>query len=607
MRRLLLLLRVYHVVVWRHTVELKTKLRRTTQDYTETLETLSVLSADHESLLIGYEAALEDGQDLWQELAYQHDKLCEAEDEIAEWQTVAEGVCFSHTQEMNEFEVTKANMSKTISDLLVFLHLLWWFSMALKAEFAARGRLDREDILALRRRLMLVENANFAVAKALEKWRALYEESEVALQEVVELYSQQRATYQAHSRQLLTGLLLLWRYSRNLGQELFDARFRMYMCPASCRRTSDDVMEGINESDLTAEQILSLRFSRTNIAYASLSVQYELLHTELDDVYEDLQEAQQERVAEKEKLQADLSDARKAIEELRTASGAESEKLRSALDEAEKTITTLRAAKDTAEEELENKRNEMVLARVTVQQMRAEVEETKRNLESRVVEWSAFAAGSGRPMLLSEPRDDGDFLAAAGQGVIPLDRRQSPPMLMERRDRTPLLDAPEMVTHPPSASAPIERRMPSGSSSSSQSHSHPSGLALAGLQPPMVCTPSPSHAVSSVIGMPGAIDFPETPVPFRPNISLYSGSPHPIAQPRPVSAQQSSTLFARPRSPRLVIEANSDSDDESPVAYDSDNESPVITDSDNEFPVASDRSSSPEQGYFTPALQASEF
>ncbi|KZT64396.1 hypothetical protein DAEQUDRAFT_613127 [Daedalea quercina L-15889] len=97
-----------------------------------------------------------------------------------------------------------------------------------------------------------------------------------------------------------------------------------------------------------------------------------------------------------------------------------------------------------------------------------------------------------------------------------------------------------------------------------------------------------SHAVPSALG---AFDIPTkpVPVPFRPNIGLYSNISRymlPLAQPRPISAEESLALFSRPRSPSPVIATPPSSD---------------------VSPAASDRSSSPDPDFYTPALPTSEF
>lgn len=485
--RFLSISRIYHLLVWRRLVDLKARLSQATDESTATHERLALLLDAHEALEADYDTALEEKEALLLELAEQDDQLRKAQDEITEWQYVSEGVCFSHSTMTSEFKIAKMNMHNAVYSLLSCLFVVWRFAMALKGKSAARAHLDREQIAILRRRLVLVEHAKAVAVSDRAMWRSMYEETEEALDDMVDVYTQQRVTHLAQTRQLLTGLLLLWRYCRFLAQNLYQARLRIHMCPVSCEEAGPGVsvssyvqerhtsvpsanLEGVDE-ELTTTEVLSLRFSRSNVAYASLLVQYEQLQDDLDDIHGALEDEQAERIAEREKLQAELADARTTIEDLRTERMAETDKLRDELEEARRTIKTLRTAKEAAELELQNKRNEIILARVTVQQMRAEVEETKRSLESRVFEWSELAAGAGRPMILNEPRDNDDLRSpeectpsfprspSEDGDIVLLPRVQSPPMLMERRERELLIDPLELVRQfPAPPPPPIERK-----------------------------------------------------------------------------------------------------------------------------------------------------
>lgn len=496
--RFLSIAQIYHLLVWRRLVDLKARLSRATEDSNATHERLALLLEAHEALEADYDTALEEKQELLLELADQDNQLRKAQDEVTEWQYISEGVCYSHAAMTGEYKATKKNMRNAVYGLLSCLFVVWRFAIALKVNSAARAHLDKEEIAILRRRLVLVENAKAAAVNDRTIWRSMYEETEEALDEVVDVYAQQRATHLSQTRRLLTGLLFLWRYCRILGQQLYEARLCMHMCPITCSKTDSGFpdpaslpagrMEDTTDSELTTVQALSSSFSRSNVAYASLLVQYEQLQDELDDVYGALEREQVERKVEREKLQAELANASTVIEDLRTERMRESEKLRNELEEARRTIKTLRTAKEAAELELQNKRNEMALARATVQQMRAEVEETKRSLECRVLEWCELAAGTGRPMLLEEPCDNDD-LRSPHEGpssfplspmspnedcdVVLLPRVQSPPMLMERRERELLVDPLELVRQFPAPPAPIERKSSSEGRRYAVSSSHP--------------------------------------------------------------------------------------------------------------------------------------
>ena len=487
--------RIYHLLVWRRLVDLKARLSLATEDSAETHQRLEVLLDAHESLEADYDTALEEKQQLLVELADQDSQLRKAQDEVVEWQDISEGVCYSHSAMTSEFKAAKKRMYNAVYGLLSCLFVVWRFAMALKAESAARAHLDKEEIAGLRRRLVLVENAKAIAVNDRTVWRSMYEETEEALDEVVDAYTQQRTTHLALTRQLLTGLLFLWRYCRFLGEELYEARFRMHMCPVSCKRadpgvphssslTTDCHLDDTDNAELTSTQVLSSRFSHSNVAYASLLVQYEQLQDELDDVYGVLGHEQDERKVEREKFQAELADAKTVIQDLRAERTTESDKLRNELEEARRTIEILRTAKEAAELELQNKRNEMALARATVQQMRAEVEETKRGLENRVLEWCELAAGPGRPMLLEEPHDMDDLrspdegpssspLYPSEESDVLLPRIQSPPMLMARRERELPVDPLELVRQFPAPPTPIERRSSSDGRRYVINYSHP--------------------------------------------------------------------------------------------------------------------------------------
>lgn len=477
--RLFVISRVYHLLVWRRLVELSQATDETTATHTR----LALLLAAHESLESDYNTILEEKEELLLELADQDDQLHKAQDEVTEWQYISEGVCFSHSTMVSEFKAAKMNMHNAVYSLLSCLVVVWRFAMALKIKSAARAHLDRQETAILRRRLVLVESAKAAAVNDRTIWRSMYEETEGALDEMVDVYTQQRSSHLAQTRQLLTGLLLLWRYCRVLKQNLYEAHLRIHTNPVSCEeaRSATSVssllqaretsapsadLDEVNDGELTAAEVLSLSFSHSNIAYASLLVQYEQLQDDFDDIHGALEDEHAARVSGREKLQAELADARKVIEDLRTERMAETDKLRNELEEARRTIMTLHTAKEAAELELQNKRTEIVLARATVRQMRAEVEETKRSLESTVMEWSDLAAGAGRPMILNEPRDNDDLRSSAegrssfpmslseDEDVVLLPRVQSPPMLMERRERELLIDPSELVRQFPAPPPP---------------------------------------------------------------------------------------------------------------------------------------------------------
>ncbi|PCH44588.1 hypothetical protein WOLCODRAFT_165256 [Wolfiporia cocos MD-104 SS10] len=288
------MLLVSMIIMWKHTRSLSRR---------HAVTQLKLLRADRDNDYIWemYFEAAATARTLRSELSYQKDMQEDSKARIATLEHTIRRLRAAHARDVyshrQEGARMRNNMAKLLNGLVTLWRLVYYLRLRLTEARKFEGTCD-----SLRTELRNLRDDYNMQSKAKSKIDALYKQSLTSRQQELESSRKLLQFTHASRLQLLTCVLVLWRFTTYLGRRLALAHVRVLACPVSCRPISMDIeryyaqfdikklpqasawtgsstlsqADSLDESlnvNLTDAQLLSSRCARVHSAYSVLITQ----------------------------------------------------------------------------------------------------------------------------------------------------------------------------------------------------------------------------------------------------------------------------------------------------------------------------------------------